>query len=69
MTRWPWITSLASVALAASPWGRALLFDAFVSGEQLSRNIAQPLAGAAMAVMAIAIFAEWLFRRRLVRGS
>ena len=72
MARWPWISLIVTVVLAASPWGREFLFSAFASGEQLSRNIARPIvlaAGAAMLVLALCeyLLRLWYGRRRELR--
>ncbi|MFN4142875.1 hypothetical protein [Aestuariivirga sp.] len=72
MSRWPWISLIVTIALAASPWGREFLSSAFVSGEQLSRNIARPIvlaAGAAMLILALCeyLLRLWYCRRRDLR--
>jgi len=42
-TPWPWITLLLSAAAALNPVGLDFLHGAFMSSEQLSRNIARPI--------------------------
>ena len=42
-TRWPWISLLLSAALVCNPVGLDFLHSAFFAGEQLARNIAQPI--------------------------
>jgi hypothetical protein len=71
--RWPWITTAVAVIAGFSPPGQAFLYSAFISGEQLSRNIARPLVFiavlilAAMAALELAI--GWLLRRRRSRRN
>jgi hypothetical protein len=38
-TRWPWITALLAAAVVLNPIGLDIFYSAFLSGEQLSRNI------------------------------
>ena len=68
MKRWPWITTIVSVAFALSPVGQAFLYGAFGSSEALSRNIAQPLVFTAVLILAGLGLLEWwtgrLLRRR-----
>jgi hypothetical protein len=49
---------------ALSPLGRDLLWSAFASGEQLSRNIAQPIVLWGAAALLVFVLAECLVRRR-----
>ena len=72
-TRWPWISVLLAIAVLVSPPGREVFHDAFLSGEQLSRNIAQPIYFIGLAILAFVILLEWLVRilisRRRARGA
>jgi hypothetical protein len=63
MHRWPWITVLMAVALAVFPVGQNFIYLAFFSGEQLSRNIAQPIVFTALAVVVLLVALEWWVRR------
>ena len=63
MHRWPWITVLMAVVLAVTPVGQDSIYLAFFSGEQLSRNIAQPIFFIALAVIALLVVLEWWVRR------
>jgi hypothetical protein len=53
--------------LALSPFGRNTFFLAFLSGEQLSQNIWQPLYLSAAGVMVAFGVLEWSLRRRRVK--
>lgn len=63
MRQWPWITLLLAATFAITPWGRDFIYLAFFSGEQLSRNIAQPIFYMALAVVAVLVLLEWWIRR------
>lgn len=63
MRQWPWITLLLAAILAITPFGRDFIYLAFFSGEQLSRNIAQPIFFMALAVIAAFVLLEWWIRR------
>ncbi|MGL3208486.1 hypothetical protein [Bradyrhizobium sp. BR 1433] len=67
-TRWPWISLLLSAALVLNPVGLDLLHSAFFAGEQLARNIAQPIVLMALAIMAVVIGLEWLVRSLIARS-
>ncbi|MCA1399110.1 hypothetical protein [Bradyrhizobium sp. BRP56] len=67
-TRWPWISLLLSAALVLNPVGLDLLHSAFFAGEQLARNIAQPIVLTALAIMAVVIGLEWLVRSLIARS-
>ena len=67
-TRWPWISLLLSVALVCNPVGLDFLHSAFFAGEQLARNIAQPIVLTALAIMALVIGLEWLVRSLIARS-
>lgn len=64
MWRWPWFTSVVAAVVALSPPGQDLLYLAFMSNEQLSNNIAQPLVGMTAAILLAAAALEWWIRRR-----
>ncbi len=66
-TRWPWISLLLGAVAALNPVGLDFLHSAFFAGEQLARNIAQPIVLAALAVMVLAVMLEWLVRSFLVK--
>lgn len=63
MRRWPWITLAAVTILAITPIGRDFIYSAFLSNEQLSRNIAQPIFFMALAVAGVLVLLEWWIRR------
>lgn len=63
MHRWPWITVLMAVVLAVTPVGQNSIYLAFFSGEQLSRNIAQPIFFMALAAVLLLVVLEWWVRR------
>ncbi|WP_166295202.1 hypothetical protein V5279_24090 [Bradyrhizobium sp. 26S5] len=67
-TRWPWISLLLSAALVCNPVGLDLLHSAFFAGEQLARNIAQPIVLTALAIMAVVVGLEWLVRTLIARS-
>ena len=64
MKRWPWITMLLAAAVMLNPVGLNLIAAAFFSGEQLSRNIWQPIAICIGLVLALLIALEWWLRKR-----
>ncbi|MFB9265319.1 hypothetical protein ACFFWD_19535 [Bradyrhizobium erythrophlei] len=72
-TRWPWISMVLSIIILVSPIGREVLHDAFFSGEQLSRNIAQPIAFIGLSILGLICIVEWLVRllisKRRARGA
>jgi hypothetical protein len=63
MRQWPWITIIFTAILALSPFGQNTFFLAFLSGEQLSQNIWQPLYLSAAGVMVASGVLEWSLRR------
>jgi hypothetical protein len=65
-TRWPWISVLLTAAVALNPIGLDFLRSAFFAGEQLARNIAQPIVLTAMAILALTGMLEWLARAFLI---
>jgi len=68
MRRWPWITLLAAIVLAALG-GHDLLRSAFFSGEQLARSISQLLLEVIVAVLIGLGLIEWLVRTILARRA
>jgi hypothetical protein len=50
---------------AVSPIGREFLWSAFVSSDQLGRNIARPLVLWAVGAVLVAVLCEYLLRRWL----
>lgn len=72
-TRWPWISLLLAIIVTISPLGRDVIYSAFFSSEQLSRNIAKPMFFIGLAIMALIVAIEWLIRhiifRRRARGA
>ena len=57
----------AAVAIF-SPLGRDVIDAAFFSGEQLSRNIWQPLACGTGLILVLLIALEWWVRKRRAAG-
>ena len=53
-------------AVALNPIGLDFLRSAFFAGEQLARNIAQPIVLTAMAILALIGVLEWLVRAFLI---
>lgn len=72
-TRWPWLSLLLGAVVALNPIGLDFLHSAFLSGEQLSRNIAQPIVFSGLAILVLIGIIEWLVRfvvfRRRARGA
>ena len=72
-TRWPWITALLAAAVVLNPIGLDIIYSAFFSGEQLSRNIWGSIALIGMAILAILVLLEWIVRtlvlKHRVRGT
>ncbi|WP_407189678.1 hypothetical protein [Bradyrhizobium centrosematis] len=66
-TRWPWISLLLGAVVALNPIGLDFLHSAFFAGEQLARNIAQPIVLTTLAVMVLVAVLEWLMRSFLVK--
>ncbi len=64
---------LVSILILVSPIGTEVLHDAFLSGEALSRSIAQPIAFIGFAILISGCALEWLVRsivsRRRARGA
>ena len=65
-TRWPWISPLLAAAVALNPIGLDFLRAAFFAGEQLARNIAQPIVLTAMAILVLIGVLEWLVRTSMI---
>ena len=72
-TRWPWITALLAAAVVLNPIGLDIIYSAFLSGEQLSRNIWGSIAWIGMAILAMIVLLEWIVRtlvlKRRARGT
>jgi hypothetical protein len=72
-SRWPWITLLTMVAALLNPLGLDIIHGAFFSGEALSRNIWQPIALIAFAILLMMVALEWFVRtlalKRRSRGT
>jgi hypothetical protein len=64
---------LLATAVALNPVGLEFLRSAFLAGEQLARNIAQPIVLTAMALLGLIGVLEWLVRvfiiNRRARGE
>jgi hypothetical protein len=58
---------LLAAVLALNPVGLDFVHAAFLAGEQLSENIAQPIVLAAMAIMVMVVIVEWLVRMLIFR--
>ncbi|MCJ9703102.1 MULTISPECIES: hypothetical protein [unclassified Bradyrhizobium] len=58
---------LLGAVVALNPIGFDFLHSAFFAGEQLARNIAQPIVLTALAVIVLAVVLEWLVRSFLVK--
>jgi hypothetical protein len=63
MRRWPWITLVLVAVVMLTPFGRDFVYSAFFSGEQLSRNIAQPIVFSGFAIALLLAALEWWIRR------
>jgi flagellar biogenesis protein FliO len=64
---------LLTAVVALNPVGLEFFRSAFFAGEQLARNIAQPIVLTAMAILALIVALEWLVRvfiiKRRARGA
>jgi hypothetical protein len=71
--RWPWISALLGAVVILTPPGREILHDAFFASEAISRNIAQFLVYAGLAILVLMGLLEWLVRvlvsKRRARGA
>jgi hypothetical protein len=68
-TRWPWITALLAAAVVLNPIGLDIFYSAFLSGEQLSRNIWGSIVWTGIALLALIVLLEWLFRTLILKRS
>ncbi len=68
-TRWPWLTALLAAAVALNPLGLDIVYSAFLSGEQLSRNIWKSIALIGMAILAAIVLLEWAVRTLILKRS
>lgn len=66
-TPWPWITMLLAAAAALNPVGLDFLHGAFMSSEQLSRNIGRPIVFMIGGVLGVLCLLEFGIRQYLVR--
>lgn len=66
-TSWPWITLLLAAAAVLNPVGLDFLCTAFVSNEQLSRNIAQPIVFMIGGILGGVCLLEFGIRQYLIR--
>ena len=57
---------LLTAAVALNPIGLDFLRSAFFAGEQLARNIAQPIVLTAMAILGLIGVLEWLVRVSMI---
>lgn len=64
MKGWPWIMLVLSAVAVLNPLGLGVIYSAFLSSEQLSRNIWRPIALIAMAIVVVLTALEWWIRRR-----
>ena len=64
MARWPWFTMAFAAAAVLNPLGLDVIQAAFFSGEQLSRNIWQPIVYCAGLIFVLLIVLEWWVRKR-----
>nr|WP_249790159.1 hypothetical protein [Bradyrhizobium yuanmingense] len=58
---------MLGVIVALNPVGLDFLHSAFFAGEQLARNIAQPIMLTALAIIVLVVLLEWLVRSFLVK--
>lgn len=68
-TRWPWIAALLAAAVMLNPIGLDIFYSAFLSGEQLSRNIWESIAWTGIALLALIVLLEWIFRTLILKRS
>ena len=66
-TSWPWIAILLAAAAVVNPVGLDFLHGAFMSNEQLSRNIARPIVLMIGGVLGALIALEFILRKYLMR--
>jgi hypothetical protein len=65
MRKLPIFTLVVAAAVGLTSVGRGAIHNAFFSGEQLSRNIAQPIVYSAILIVIALGLLEWLIRRWL----
>jgi len=68
-TRWPWTTALLAAAVVLNPIGLDIFYSAFLSGEQLSRNIWGSIAWIGIAILATIVLLEWAVRTLILKRS
>jgi hypothetical protein len=66
-TRWPWVTTLLAAAIVLNPIGLDVFYSAFLSGEQLSRNIWASIAVVGIAILAMIVLLEWTVRTLILK--
>ena len=57
---------LLAAVIALNPIGLDFVSSAFFAGEQLARNIAQPIVLTAMAILGLIAVLEWLVRMFMI---
>jgi hypothetical protein len=67
MRNWPWFTTAPAFVFALSPPGWQLFHAAFLSSEQLTRNIWRPLYLIGVAIVLALALIEWYVRWRMHR--
>jgi hypothetical protein len=67
--RWLWITALLATAVVLNPIGLDIFHSAFLSGEQLTRNIWGSIAWTGIALLALIVLLEWIFRTLILKRS
>ena len=65
-TRLPWISVTLAAIVSFNPLGLDVIHSAFFSAEALARNIWQPIALSAIAIMVLAVVLEWWIRALLI---
>ena len=68
-TRWPWVTALLAAVVMLNPIGLDIVYSAFFSGEQLSRNIWGPIAWTGIALLIVIVLLEWIFRTLILKRN
>jgi hypothetical protein len=61
------MTMLLAAAAVLNPIGMDIIYSAFLTGEQLSRNIWQSIALIAIAILAALVLLEWTLRELILR--
>jgi hypothetical protein len=62
------MTMLLAAAAVLNPIGMNIIYSAFLTGEQLSRNIWQSIALVAIAALATLVLLEWALRKLILRS-